>query len=101
MTQFTELPNWTNLTRKISFLEITGEISEYLIQRAYKLGIAATEDNALYLGGVGFWLKEATVNGTFCTNLIYNSHPKDWNVNSIISELEFKKFEIYRQYGVI
>lgn len=103
MTPFTEQSNWNkdNLVRKVSYDQLRQEIAEYLLERAMQLRIPVTQAHQLFLGGVGFFLKETVVNDKPCTNLVFTAHPKDWNVNQIITELELKKYELYVKQGAI
>lgn len=82
----TELVSNTNK----DFNTLTNNIAEFLYNYTLRTRYHYSKEFPKMFGNVSFWLEQK--DGQVV--LMYNAHPKDWNVNSIIFqfEMEEKKF---------
>lgn len=76
-----------------SFEDMTRKISEFLYQYTLKTGRYFAKETPKILGNVAFWLEQKNAQ----VILMYNVHPKQWNINRITHELDLSEKEYYEQ----
>ena len=67
-----------------SFNAMTTKIAEFLYHYTIKTGIHFHKESPRILGNVAYWLEQKNAQ----TILMYNIHPKEWNINRITYDLD-------------
>ena len=78
-------------TSTYDFKSLTNRIAEYLYSYTIRTRIHYDRERPKAFGAVGFWLEEKDGN----IMLMYNIHPKDWNVKIIASQFEMEEKRFY------
>jgi hypothetical protein len=81
------------VTSMASFEDMTKKISEFLYYYTLKTAKYFDKGNPKILGNVAFWLEQKNAQ----TILMYNVHPKQWNINRITHDLDLSEKEYYEQ----
>jgi hypothetical protein len=83
----------TELVSDLDVPQVTEKIAEFLYNYSLKTGQYFNELQPKILGGVAFWF--ALQKGQ--TMIMYNVHPKQWNLNRVIFELEHEERSFFEQ----
>jgi len=85
------------LVSEKTFTELTQKIAEYLYSYTIRTKDHVSKERPKIIGGVSFWLEQKTIDDTPQIMLMYNVHPKNWNVNRVTYEFDLEEKE-YLEY---